>query len=152
MLPYELPPFLGPTILCLVCAAALAKGEWEERLTAMGLLVNVALTLLLRDYSWPKVQNTGLAIDAAFLVVLVLIAFKSVKFWPIMASSCQVVSVVIHIAKMTDPHIQQWAYITGGVVFTYVFMIILSIGVWNCSRARYRAAAAREAPATATRR
>lgn len=131
-----LPPWLGPLVLLLVSAGAFLRGGVEERLTAAGLLTNVAVTVLLRDHSWPELQRAGFVVDVGLLLLLIGIALKSPKYWPMAAAGFQLLAVLTHIAKMIDPNLQQWAYITAIVIWTYLLMIALGIGVWNSWRAR----------------
>jgi hypothetical protein len=131
-----LPAWLGPLILLLVCSAAFWKGGPEERLTAAGLVVTVAMTMLLRDMSWPPLQRIGFAADIIMFLLLAGIALKTPKWWPLMAAGFELLSVLTHISKMVDRHVDQWAYITANVIWTYLLMIALGVGVWNSWRAR----------------
>jgi hypothetical protein len=130
----QLPPWLGPLVLFLVCGSSFWKGGWEERLTAAGLLINVAVTLLLRDNSWPALQWAGFAADIVLLVLLIGIALVSSKYWPLATAGFQLLSVLTHVAKTIDHDLQQWAYITAIVIWTYLLLAALGVGVWNCWR------------------
>jgi len=154
VLTIALPAWLGPAILFLVCTGAVLKGGLEERLTAVALLSNVAATVAMRDRSWPHLQWAGFSVDVLLLLVLVVIALRSPKFWPLAAASFQLLAVVTHVAKIVDPELQQWAYITAIVIWTYLLMFALGVGVWNCWQAdRYRTGVTRATPgAVETRR
>ena len=130
-----LPPWLGFVVMFVVCSGAFIRGGVEERLTAGGLLTNVAATVVLRDPSWPQLQRAGFAIDVLFLVLLLVIALRTVKFWPLSAAGFQLLAVLTHVAKMIDPELEQWAYITAIVIWTYLLLIALGVGVWNSWRA-----------------
>jgi hypothetical protein len=130
-----LPPWLGFVVMFVVCSGAFIRGGVEERLTAGGLLTNVAATVVLRDHSWPQLQRAGFTIDLLFLVLLLVIALRSPKFWPMAAAGFQLLAVLTHVAKMIDPALEQWAYITAIVIWTYLLMTALGVGVWNCWRA-----------------
>lgn len=129
------PPWLGPTAILLLCFCALLKGGLEERLAAGSLWLNSTLTQLLRDYTWPQVQLAGFVLDLLSLVLLTAIALTSRKFWPLAAAAFQLLMVLTHVAKMVDPNIGQWSYITANLIWTYLLMISLGVGVWNCWRA-----------------
>lgn len=148
-----LPVWLGPVVLLLVCGAAFLKGGREERLTAAALLANVGATNLLRDQSWPHLQRAEFAADVILLVLFGAIALRTRKFWPLAAAGFQLLSVVTHLAKMIDPALQQWAYITAIVIWTYLILIALAVGVWNHWRGeRHLAGAAIAAAPADTRR
>jgi hypothetical protein len=147
-----LPPWLGFVVLFVVSVGAVLRGGVEERLTAMALLTNVAVTVALRDHSWPHLQWAGFAVDLLLLVLMVGIALRSPKYWPMAGAGFQLLSVLTHVAKMIDPALHQWAYITAIVIWTYLLIFSLAVGVWNCWRAEaYRVGTGR-APAVDTRR
>jgi hypothetical protein len=146
-----LPPWLGAAAAFLLCGAALWKGGREERLTAAGLLLSLAVTVLLRDYSWPTLQRPEFIADTALFVLLTAIALRTAKFWPLAAAGFQLLAVMTHVAKMIDPNLQQWAYITANVIWTYLVLAALGVGTWNSWRAAGQPAMS-GAPAGATRR
>jgi len=131
-----LPSWLGPTVIILLCCCAVLKGGLEERLTAASLFINSNVTILLRDTSWPQVQLAGFVADVVSLVLLLAIALWSRKFWPLAAAAFQLLMVITHVAKMIDPNIGQWSYITAIVIWTYLLMISLGVGIWNSWRAQ----------------
>jgi hypothetical protein len=130
-----LPPWLGFAVMFAVCSCAFIRGGVEERLTAGGLMTNVAATVVMRDYSWPQLQRAGFIVDILLLVLLLAIAMRTRKFWPLAAAAFQLLAVLTHVAKMIDPDLQQWAYITAIVIWTYLLLIALGVGVWNSWRA-----------------
>lgn len=131
----ELPPWLGAVVLLIVCGGAFLKGGVEERLTAAGLLISVGVTVVLRDRSWPHLQIAGFTMDALVLALLLVIALTTPKYWPLAAAGFQLLAVLTHVGKMIDPQVDQWAYITAIVIWTYLVIIALGVGVWNSWRA-----------------
>jgi hypothetical protein len=131
-----LPSWLGPVVMLLVCAAAFLKGGVEERLTAGSMLINVGVTVLLRDHSWLGLQNAGFAADLGSLLLFLGIALTSSKFWPMAMAGFQLLIVLTHISKIIDRTFEQWAYITAIVIWTHLQIITLGIGVWNHWRAQ----------------
>lgn len=131
-----LPPWLGLAVLFAVSAAAFLKGGSEERLTAACLLMNVTATVVLRDPSWPHLQWAAFGADLVQLAALVWIALRSPKYWPLAAAGFHLLTVLTHIAKMIDPNLHQWAYITAIVIWTYLLIAALAVGTWNTWRRR----------------
>lgn len=131
-----LPSWLGPTVILLLCCCAFLKGGLEERLTAGSLFINSNVTSVMRDHSWPQVQLAGFVADVLSLVLLLAIALRTRKFWPLAAAAFQLLMVLTHVAKMIDPDIGQWSYITAIVIWTYLLMIALGVGIWNSWRAQ----------------
>lgn len=148
-----LPPWFGQVVLYGISIAAFWKGGRDERLVAAGLLVNVLLTWLLRDWSWPYIQWEAFGIDVLLLLLLVAVALRSSKYWPMSAAAFQLLAVLTHIAKLVDQNVNQWAYITAIIIFTYLLVFALGVGVWNTWRAtRQPSTAERADGAAATRR
>lgn len=130
-----LPPWLGFAVMFVVCSGAFIRGGVEERLTAGSILINVTATVVMRDQSWPQLQLAGFVIDVLSLVLLLTIALRTHKFWPLPAAAFQVLMVLTHVAKVIDPDLGQWSYMTAIVIWTYLLLIALGVGVWNCWRA-----------------
>jgi hypothetical protein len=147
---YHLPPGVGPVVLGCLCVAALLKGGWEERVVAIGLAVNVALTVALRDTHWPRVQWAGFALDLGLFALILAVALRSSKFWPLWAAAFALLNTVTHLAAAADRKIDAWAYLTAIIIWTYALMISLTLGVRNNARAKRHAEGA--APDGATRR
>jgi hypothetical protein len=148
-----LPPWIGITLFVAVCAAAMWKGRWEERLTGAAFLTGWVLTLLLRDRSWAGTQWGAFAVDAAFLLLVVGVALRSRRYWPMVAAGFQLLAVVTHAARILDRHLGMWAYITAGVIWTWLVMAALAVGAYNRWRERQMAASGEaKAEPGATRR
>jgi hypothetical protein len=140
----EMPLWLGLIIAALVCGAALWKGGFEERMTGCGFLLSLAVTFVFEDRTWedrtwedrtwPHIQKAIFPADTALFVLLVVLALLVQKYWPMAAASVQLLAVLTYVAKMLDTGVGQWAYMTAGVIWTYLLLIALGIGVWNCRR------------------
>src|SRR2546422_610713 len=124
---------MGVSFMLLVCGAALWKGGLEERLTGAALLLNTAVTVLMRDYSW-HFQVGEFVADIATLALITGIALRSSKFWPMSAAAFQLLGVMTHVAKMVDRTLHQWAYMTTIVIWTYLIYTALGVGTWNTWR------------------
>jgi hypothetical protein len=149
-----LPFWLTPAIFVGLSLIGLALGGREERVTAAALLLGFAATLVLRDRSWHGTQWAGFAIDVAFLVLIVIIALRTRRYWPLAAAGFQLLGVMTHAARMIDPHVGAWAYITAGVIWSHALAASVAIGAINVWRERRQPAASGVASAApgATRR
>lgn len=136
ILTIALPSWFGPTVTIALCLFAIWRGGLEERLAAANLWLNTTATHLLRDYSWPQVQPAGFVADVLSLVLLLAIALRSRKYWPLAAAAFQLLMVITHIAKLIDPDIGQWSYLTAIVIWTHLLNVALGVGIWNAWRAR----------------
>lgn len=144
----QIPPWLLAAVSVLICGLALWRGRTEERLTAGGFLAGWAATVLLRDPSWPTLQWGALAVDTLFLAGLLAISLRTERFWPLAACAFQLLAVLTHIAKSLDSGVQQWAYITAGVIWSYLVLVALAVGTlgaWRSSAVE-KAALSRSRP------
>jgi hypothetical protein len=133
-----MPVWLANLLTALLCGFSLWKGGSEERLFTFTLLANAALTIGLRDLSWPHVQWQTFVLDAVTLAVFLAVSFRTERYWPLFATGFQVLGVVTHMAKLIDPSLQQWAYLTAGIIWTYLQMFAIAAGAWNSWRWRQR--------------
>jgi hypothetical protein len=133
---YALPPWFGVSLLFAVCGGALWKGRVEERAVAIGLLLAVAVTYVLRDPRWSGTQWAGFVADILLLALIVAVSLRSAKYWPLFAAAFQLLGVVTHTARMLDQTLGAWAYATAGVIFTQLVLVSLAVGTFNAWRAR----------------
>jgi hypothetical protein len=129
-----LPIWLGPLILLLVSGAAFWKGGSEERYVAAGILLSFAVTVFTRHNRWEHVESAVFVADISLFIALVVISLKTPKFWPMAAAGFQLLAIMTHVAKVMDAGLQQWAYVTAGVIWTYLLLAALGVGVWNTWR------------------
>jgi hypothetical protein len=145
---YQLPPWVWPLALTAVCAIALWRGRGEEKLAAGGNLAAWALTRLVFEARSEHVQWPVLAIDTAFLVLLLWLALRSGRFWPLFAAGFQLLGVATHLASALDPRLGGWTYLTAALVWNYMVLFTIGYAAWTAPR-RYASA---PAEAGATRR
>lgn len=146
-----LPAWFPIVVIGGVCAAALLKGRTEERVAAGAFLVCAVAAPFIKDYSWGT-QWSIFGLDVAYLALLVVMALRSPRYWPLWAAGFQVLGVVTHAASIIDPTLPRWAYITAGVIWTYLVLSAIAVGTWNVWREGRQASAAAPATAGATRR
>jgi len=125
----------------VVCGGAFWKGGREEQLAAGALLVDWALTIALRDRSWIGTQWAAFAADLGLLAVVTGISMRTRRYWPLAAASFMLLCVMIHVGRMIDPGVMAWAYATGQVIFTQLFVVAIGVGVWGTWRADRQLAA-----------
>jgi hypothetical protein len=136
-----LPVWPGIAFGWAVALAAFWKGGWSERTAAGAFILAWLATPLLRDRSWIGTQWGGFAIDIVFLAVLVGVALRSRRYWPLFAAAFQLLAVLTHLARIIDPHVHVWAYITAGVIWTYLTLFAIALGAYNRWRERSQPAA-----------
>ena len=99
------------------CVLAINRGARPERWVATAILLNYAATLLLQDRGHLETTQFGLFwLDIALLVAVLWALFKSNRRWVLAAASFQCLAVLMHIAKMIDPSVDGWSYLTALVI------------------------------------
>jgi hypothetical protein len=117
--------------MATVCGAAFWKGGREEQVTAGALLLGWVATLLFRDPHWLGAQMGALVVDALFFALMVAIALRSDRYWPIAAAGFQLLAIMTHGARMADPAVRGWAYATASILWTQLVLIALGVGVFG---------------------
>lgn len=119
-----------------VVITALWQGGRSERAVAIGFIVSWAITALTKDHRWTQLQWGGFAGDTAFFVLLVVVALRSRRYWPLWAAGFQLLAVITHAAMLVDRQLSQWAYITANVIWSYLLLFSLAYGTWSAWRER----------------
>jgi hypothetical protein len=123
------PVWFGVSSIVAVAGLAFWKGGREERLAAMIMLWSWMLALVLRDRTWPPVQWGGLLADVIYLAVLVFIALRSPRWWPIFATAFQLLNVAVYATPLLHIEISRWASMSANIAFTQLCMAALA---WGC--------------------
>ena len=116
-----------------VCAVAIWRGGGHERLAAGGLLAGWALTMVAyrKDVS---LEWGILIIDLALLALLVWLALRSRRYWPMFAAAFQLLAVLTHAASSADSSVSSWAYITAEIIWGYLLAGAVAYGALTVPR------------------
>jgi hypothetical protein len=136
-------------IFVAVCAFAIWKGGEDERLVGAALAIAAIATPFLKDHRWLGPQWGVFAVDAAFFGLMLVIAFRTSKFWPLAAAGFQLLGLLTHAAMLIDKSVRAWAYVTAGVIWSYLILAALALGTWNTWRGARAHPAISGAPAAA---
>ena len=115
--------------LFLATGVALWRGDWPERLAAGGMIAAWVATSLFQNgvQMWGP-QSGVMIIDSALLAVLVFIALKSDRWWPMWACGFHAMSVVLHLTVIIDPKVWGRAYFVAIGAFSYLALAALFFG------------------------
>ena len=64
-------------------------------------------------------------------MILVWIALRSSRFWPLFAGGFQLLAVVTHIAHALDTVVSGWAYLTAILIWNYLTLAAIGYGAWT---------------------
>ena len=92
-------------MVCMLGAAVLAywRGGWAERTVAVGMVISsIATALVQNTQDFSATQWGDLVVDGSYLALLVWVALRSNRIWPLFAAAFQLVAVFIYFARMAD--------------------------------------------------
>ncbi|MBU4433731.1 MAG: hypothetical protein KKC14_04860 [Alphaproteobacteria bacterium] len=129
--------------LVATCAAAAWRGGWPERSAAAAMaLAWIGSAVVQRSLQLWGLQTGIMIIDGLLLLVLLSIALRSDRWWPMWACGFHGLGVLLHVAVMIDTDIWGRAYYVAGAIFSYLTMLALLVGALG----RRRPAGARPWP------
>ncbi|MDP3661167.1 hypothetical protein [Phenylobacterium sp.] len=135
----QLPHWLWWVAICGVCANAGWRGGPSERIGAAAIFVGWMIAVLLPDDQWLHLRWTTTVVDILVFAVLIWLALRSDRYWPICAAAFQLLAVVTHVAQMLDRTLGNWVYYSAGVLWGYLLLVPLAVGTWTYRAARRRA-------------
>lgn len=79
-------------------------------------------------YQWHGIELGIFGVDLALLALLLIIAFRANRYWPMGVAAMQVLQVVGHLLKLADPHMLPLLYWISAVVWAYPMLLLLLLG------------------------
>lgn len=119
--------------LCLwlgVCGYALWRGGRPEQFVSLSFVVAFVLTVASDQlgYQWHGIQMGTFFVDVMLLIVLVAIALRANRYWPIGIAAMQALAVIGTLLMLADPHMVPLLYWLSSVVWAYPMLILLALG------------------------
>jgi len=124
-------------LLFSCCCYALVRGGPPERIVGGSLLAAYAATLVsysdlaLRFY---HVEYDTFAIDIALFFVLVAVALRADRGWPLLLAGLQLDAVGAHVLKLFDVQMIRVTYALMMAIWSYPMIVALGIGTWRHRR------------------
>jgi hypothetical protein len=111
------------------CGYALWRGGQPERFVAIMFVVAVLLNWVIYiPNPWRGVQWGILGVDTVMLILMLAIAFRANRYWPMGMAAMQLLEVVGHLIKLTDPAMLHVVYWVSAVVWGYPMLLLLWLG------------------------
>ena len=148
---YQLPIWVWPIALMIVCILAVWRGGDEERLAAAGLLAAWAISMVAFRAKSEETQWVIFVIDLGLFCLYAFIALRSARFWPLLLAGFGLLMVITHLAHAFDTGISGWAYWTAARAWNYLCLFMIGYGAWTAPYVAKALAAANDVPG-ATRR
>jgi len=117
-------------VFASICLAALWKGDREERMAGVVLLLTTIFTPLIQDrIHWMDPGARFLIEDSLLLVLLLGLAMRHGRTWMLFAAAFQLLSTLSHPAAHLSPRVGPIAYIVIFQLFSYGVYLSLGAGV-----------------------
>lgn len=117
-------------LMWAVTLYAFRRGGWAEKVAASGLVVGSYLAVLLlssNDTMFQQVEVRIAFVDLGYLCLLVLIALRSRKFWPLWLTAFQGVTLLAHFAPYV--HVTPYVYQRASALWSWPMLIVLTFAV-----------------------
>jgi len=145
MMPAAAPSSVNPMLRILLfdalligcCGYALARGGPPERIVGGSLLAAYAGTVA--SYSdlaerFYRLEINIFAVDVTLLLVLVAVALRADRGWPLLLAGLQLDSVGAHLLKLLDVAMIRVTYALMIAIWSYPMLIALAVGTWRHRR------------------
>jgi len=117
-------------------AYAAWRGGPMARLVALALLLENSIGLLIGDPVHAESPRfVTLALDLAVLGAILYVAFATDFRWPLLASALQILSILTFVARIIDPTILSWTYVTVDISISFALMATVVYGAVQHPRA-----------------
>ncbi len=115
--------------LLISAGVAFWRGGWSERCSGAAMILAwVATAALHHGLQLWGVQQGVMFVDILLLSVLLFVALRSDRWWPLWACGFQGLNVVLHLAVIADSKVWGLAYFRASSVFSYLVMLALFLG------------------------
>lgn len=116
--------------LLIAAGVALWRGGWPERLGGGAMIAAWFATGLVYNTIQPfGPQAAVVLVDATLMLVLLFIALRSDRWWPMWACGFHGLTLILVLATLADTKLtSRTGYIAGGGVFSYLTMAALFFG------------------------
>ncbi|MDP3371119.1 MAG: hypothetical protein Q8M32_14915 [Brevundimonas sp.] len=126
-----LPTQIGAGLTVAVVAFAFLKGDEPERIAGGAYVLGWFASLLIQnDGAVGKTQWGLMAIDAIMLAILVALAWKSRRAWPVWATALQSLVVMSHILTLIDIRPPMAAFVAVVNLASTGILVAIAIGTF----------------------
>jgi hypothetical protein len=117
------------------CSAAVARGPTPVRMVAGALAVELVAVLALQPLeNHFKLSPTSAIGDAAVWVVCLVAAKRTGARWAIGAAGLQGAAIACHVAKVFDPSIRSWGYLTLQSFWSFCVLACVLAGSFSTGK------------------
>ena len=123
--------FIGAAPWIFAWCIALWRGRWPERTYAIsGILILFLQPILQRAQHGGAQFNLGAtALDMATFLVLLFLAFRSGRIWPVVALAFESISVLTHFSVFWNHDASNFAYVSVAMLAGYLVLFAFAAGL-----------------------
>jgi hypothetical protein len=126
---HTLPQQIWAVCMLAVCAFTFWRGGAPERIASSLLIVgSVAAGIVQNRHDFSQTQWGDLVVDVAFLAILLWLALRTDRHWPMFAAAFQLISVITYVARMVDSRVGALAPYQAVVIWSYMILGAISVG------------------------
>lgn len=134
-----LKPLVYWSILLLVCAYALWRGNRDAKIVAAVCLLASLATVAVQTpipTRFSLVDSSLVVVDELAFAGFVVAALISDRFWPLWVAGLQLTSVTSHLLRMLDTDILPRAYAAAERFWVYPIFLLIVVGTWRQQQRR----------------
>jgi hypothetical protein len=137
---YQLPVWVWPTALMVVCGIAVWRGRDEERLAAAVVLADWALSMMVFKPRSQETQWGVLLVDCGQFGLFLWLALRTSRHWPLAVAGFALLQLVTAVAHAIDATVSGWAYLTANIIWSYLILFTIGYAAWTAPRYAMKAA------------
>jgi hypothetical protein len=121
-----------------LCVFAWFRGGATERRVATSYMIAAIASIFadLFGHHWHGPNWGVIIVDAVFLVVLIMIARQSTRFWPLWTAASQLGGCLAHFPAIMNPAFPKELYVSTQPYWALPLLVSLLIGVISAHRQR----------------
>ncbi|MCY1246135.1 hypothetical protein D9M72_593410 [compost metagenome] len=124
-------------LLILTAGYAWWRGGGPERIAAAAMLVATVVSALVRAnvrHRFADVDTGLLIVDGLLLIVLVAVALRADRGWPLLVAALHLMTVGAHGIRLIEPGMIPVTYAVLIALWSYPMQVALAIGTWRHQR------------------
>jgi len=129
------------TLLLLASGYAMWRGGAPERAVGVAMLTAYIATLFSHSefaIRFTQVETGVLSIDIALMALLMAVALKADRGWPMLVAGLHLTTVGAHAVRLIEPSMIEVTYAVMLSMWSYPMVLALAVGTWR-HRTRLRA-------------
>lgn len=135
---------IGAVVFFGICGWAAWRGGWPERVVSLALVADIlGGTPISQTYPLSREPEMVMfAIDFIYMLVVVFVALRSDRWWPLFCGAFAFLGAITHLAQFLNIDIDQFAYITAVILWSYCGVFSIAGGMFELRHRKRRLAVA----------